>query len=609
MSFLPPDHIPQLPFEIPDTLSVHEFLFGDEDKYGRHPKANSKPPFTCGITGKAYSASQVAERIELLARGLASDLGWQVNEGRDMDKAIGIYSLNTIDTLTVSFATHRLSGASCPISSAYSEMELTGLLKSVNCKALFTCKPLFEQALKCAAAAGISSRHVYLLDLPPQFESGIQVPFSTKSVDRLIKEARSMSPLPRLQWSKGQGARQTAFMCTSSGTSGLPKCVKMSHKGVIANVLQLTTHESANNRRRTELSLGVLPLSHGYALNAVSLFSVYRGDGVVILQAFDLFQTLEVIEKYSLRRLWLVPSMITAITKAISLVSRYDLSSVTSVVTAASPLDQDTSEHFSRLFPRCKLIQAYGLTEVSVIISMTELNDGMHGSSGTLLPSIEARLVDTNGQDIDEYNRAGELWVRCPGIMLGYHNNEAATREMITEDGWLRTGDLVEVRQSPKGREHIFIVDRIKELIKVRGMQVAPAELESFLVLHPDVADAAVVPVPSETAGELPLAYVVRSPISKQRSESEVREELYSYVKEALSQHKHLDGGIEFTDSIPKTISGKTKRAMLKERAKALVRERKVIAQVATAWRETAEYEESKLVQIIDFDSDSDDDY
>ncbi|KZL81669.1 phenylacetyl- ligase [Colletotrichum incanum] len=608
MSFTPPAFSPPLPCDIPDTLTVHEFLFGDEDRYGRHPKTKSKPPFTCGITGKAYSLAEVSERIELLARALASDLGWQVNEGQDMEKVIGIYSFNTIDTLTVSWATHRLSGVSCPISSSYSELELTSLLKAVNCKALFTCAPLLDQALDAAAAVGIPGRHVYLLELPPQFDRDSQVLLSTKSVDRLIKEARSMTPLSRLRWSKGQGARQTAFICASSGTSGLPKCVKMSHKNVIANILQFATYDGISNHRQTEMGLGVLPLSHGYALNTISLVSVYRGDGVVILQSFDLLQTLEAIEKYSLRRLWLIPSMITAITKAISLVNRYDLSSVRTVVTAASPLKQETSALFSQLFPNCSLIQAYGLTEVSVILTLTDMDDIMHGSSGCLLPAVEARLVDASGQNIDEYHRTGELWVRTPGIMLGYHNNEAATREMITEDGWLRTGDLVEIRPSPRGNEHIFIVDRIKELIKVRGMQVAPAELESFLLLHPAVADAAVVPVPSETAGELPLAYIVRSPLAKHQDESVVREELYNHVKEALSQYKHLDGGIEFTDSIPKTISGKTKRAILKERAKTLVKERKLLAEVATGWREMAKYEESRMIQVVEFDSDSEDD-
>ncbi|KZL65715.1 phenylacetyl-CoA ligase [Colletotrichum tofieldiae] len=573
-------------------------IAGGQRPYGRHPKADLKPPFTCGITGKAYSLAEVLEQIELLARALASDLGWQIN------------------TLTDSWATHRLSGVSCPTSSSCSQLELTNLIKAVNYKALFTCTPLLDQTLDAAAAVGIPSRHVYLLDLPPQLDRDTPVLLSTKSVDRLIKEAHSMTPIPLLRWSKGQGARQEAFICASSGTSGL----------------LFATYDGISNRRETEMGLGVLPLSHGYVLYTISFVSVYRGDGVVILQSFDLFQTLEAVEKYSLRRLWLIPSMITAITKAISLVNRYDLSSVRTVVTAASPLKQETSALFSQLFPNCSLIQAYGLTEVSVMLTLTDMDDMMHGSSGCLLPAVEARLVDRGGSDIHEYHRAGELWVRTPGIMLDYLNNEEATREMITKDGWLRTGDLVEIRLSPKGNEHVFIVDGIKELIKVgvsrrperptrtrithktfsnstQGMQVAPAEMESFHMLHAVVADAAVIPVPSETAGELPLAYIVMSPLAKHQDESAVREELYNHVKEALSQYKHLDGGIELTDSVPKTISGKTKRAILKERAKTLVRERNALAEVASGWREMAEYEESTMIQVLDFDSDSDKDY
>ncbi|KAK3685285.1 hypothetical protein B0T22DRAFT_529329 [Podospora appendiculata] len=612
-----PPYIPQLPFEPPTNVPIHEFLFGkDEHKHGRYPVNASKPPFTCGLSGTSYSASEVSERIQCLARALAVQLRWQVNEGSEMDKVVGIFSLNTIDTLTVSWATHRLNGVSCPISATYSTAELTQQLKTARCKALFTCVPLLQTAYAAAAAAGIPKPHVFLLPLPDESMNGMTALADVNSVDSLIQNGAGMPPLPDLLWGEGQGARQTAFLCSSSGTSGAPKNVKISHRNVIANVMQITTFESTYKGVEPEMCLGVLPFSHCYGLIVVSLASIYRGDGVVVLQGFDLFQTLEAIQSFKIRRLWLVPAMVVAMTKAAAVVRRYDLSSVTVAAVGASPLTGEIFQLFGDLLPNCSLVQGYGLTEAAVCVSFNHVNDAVLGSCGNLYPGFEGKLIDEDGQTIEEHGQPGELLLRSPSIMLGYHENDTATREILSDDGWLRTGDLMEIRKSPNGHDHLFIVDRVKELIKVRGLQVAPAELETHLLLHPTVADATVVPMPHEAAGELPRAYIVKSKEFEENGHGDdeaLKQQLHEYVNEAFAQHKHLAGGIEFVDALPKTSSGKTQRKVMKDKAKAWAA---AVASTEVARRK--EQMESIRVQndglkrmafqVFDFSSDEDED-
>lgn len=227
MIFESPSYINNLPFSPPDNVPIHEFLFGEGDKYGRHPKSQSLPPFTCGVSDRKFSAEEVSERIENLARALASELGFEVNSGSEMDKVIAVFTLNAVDTLPVSWAAHRLNGVSTPISPAYSVSELTRQLTITNAKAIFTCVPLLPAALESAEAAGIPRKNVYIIELPQKAMKGATVPAEFKTVDKLVCEGEVMEPMPKVEFSEGQGARQVAFLCSSSGTSGLP--VRLPH--------------------------------------------------------------------------------------------------------------------------------------------------------------------------------------------------------------------------------------------------------------------------------------------------------------------------------------------------------------------------------------------
>ncbi|RFU76192.1 acetyl- synthetase [Trichoderma arundinaceum] len=570
MPFTTPSYITKLPFDTPDSIPIHEFLFKNGDKYGRYPIADSLPPFTCGITGKSYSAADVKDRIEWLSAALASELGFEVNNGSEFDKVIGLFSVNTVDTMTISWAAHRLSGVSSPISPSYSANELTKQLQAVKCKALFTCATLLPTALEAAAEAGISKSRVYLVEIPEKALKGAAAPIGVKSVDQLIAEGKKLAPLPELKWENGQGARQTAFLCSSSGTSGLPKNVMISHRNVIANILQISTYESNYKSGKPESLLAVLPMSHSYALIVTGHAGAYRGYNAVVLPAFDLVDVLEAVQNRRIETLWMVPPMIVALIRNSSTTAKYNLEHVKTTVVGASNLTKDVNEQFARLFPNCQLIQGYGLTETSVVVSMQNRADIMFGSCGHILPGYEGRLISRDGEEVTELDTPGELLLRSPTVMLGYLDNEKETKEAFMEDGWLRTGDLMEFRKSNNGHEHLFIVDRVKEMIKVRGMQVSPTELEALLSRHPGVADVCVVPLPDSVSGELPLAFIVRSPAGKEEDERTLRRKIHEFVNSEPVEYKRLAGGIQFLEALPKSASGKTKRGEMKERAKKL---------------------------------------
>lgn len=230
------------------------------------------------------------------------------------------------------------------------------------------------------------------------------------------------------------------------------------------------------------------------------------------------------------------------------------------------------------------------MTETATGMCSTMETDIFPGTSGSLLPGSRAKIIDTEGNEVTGYEEKGELWFQGPSVTLGYLNNEKASAETFVWDNdgrWIRTGDEVLVRKSPKGNEHFVIVDRIKELIKVKvrdanlscfrtyasfprtnlfqGHQVAPAELESHILTHPSVSDCAVIQVPDEAAGEVPKAFVVKSPTAK-GSDEEIARAVAKHVEEHKARHKWLKGGVEFLAAIPKSASGKILRRMLRDK-------------------------------------------
>ncbi|POR36409.1 Putative 4-coumarate--CoA ligase 1, partial [Tolypocladium paradoxum] len=508
-----------------------------------------------------------------------------------------------IDYVPLTHALHRLSGIVTPASAAYSSRELEHQLRSSGARALFTCVPLLDNALRAARAAGIPEDRVFLLPVPGVANTA---PFVT--IDDLVAEGRDLPPLAPLRWSRGQGARQTAYLCYSSGTSGLPtvrpvigayvahmstqKAVMISHRNVIANVLQICTADSVARKELgvdTQTTLGVLPFSHIYGLVLVALVGQYRGDQVVVLPKFDLTALLAAVQTYRIEQLSVVPPMLIQIIRNQDKCSKYDLGSVRWVFSGAAPLGCEVIDDLLKLYPKWHLGQGYGkfplsdsvavacvdhasfagMTEASPSILNSSETDCLFGSSGSLVPGAIAKVVDAEGKVVTEYETRGELLVQSPSVVLGYLNNEKANAETFIWDDqgrWLKTGDEVLVRKSKQGNEHFVVTDRIKELIKVKGHQVAPAELEAHLLAHPFVSDCTVIPVPDARAGEVPKAFVVKAEEANGRPDADVAAAICAHVEEHKARHKWLRGGVEFIDVVPKSPSGKILRRLLRDR-------------------------------------------
>ncbi|KAL2757754.1 hypothetical protein ACRALDRAFT_2097219 [Sodiomyces alcalophilus JCM 7366] len=568
MVFTSPSWVPSLPIDPPDTVSLDEFM--TTEKYGRHPLAKSRNPFTCGLTGKTYTTSEVKQRVEFLARALAKRLDFAPNEGTEWDKVVALYSLNTIDYLPFTHAVHRLSGIVTPASAAYSAAEVEHQLRSSGARALFTCIPLLDTALKAAKAVGISHDRIFIMPVPGAAKT---TPFAT--IDDLIEQGKSLPPLEPLRWVKGQGARQVAFLCYSSGTSGMPKAVMISHRNVIANIIQYATFDSVPRKKLgvdTQAVIGFLPFSHIYGLVVIAYGNTFRGDEVIVLPKYELQVFLEAVQKYKIEQLYVVPPIIIQLLRNEELCRKYDLSAVRCLYTGAAPLGAETVDEVKRQYPKWRVGQAYGMTETCTLVCSTSEFDIDVGSSGSLIPGVRAKIVDpTTGQEITEYNKTGELLVQGPSVVLGYLDNVKATAETFVwlDDGrWIRTGDEVLVRKAASGNEHFVIVDRIKELIKVKGHQVAPAELEAHLLTHPFVFDCAVIQVPDDRAGEVPKAFVVKSPDAAGQSDEDVARAICKHVEDHKARHKWIRGGVEFIDAVPKSPSGKILRRLLRDKEK-----------------------------------------
>eukprot|EP00753_Platysulcus_tardus_P004558 PLAT12543.27.p1 GENE.PLAT12543.27~~PLAT12543.27.p1 ORF type:complete len:334 (+),score=192.79 PLAT12543.27:244-1245(+) len=329
----------------------------------------------------------------------------------------------------------------------------------------------------------------------------------------------------------------------------------LSHANIISNVLQ-TYEPSSLSVGSEDTIVGVLPWFHIYGMVVVQMAPLVTGCRCVTLPSFSPDSFLSAMDSYSVTKAHLVPPIISFLAKH-TLVDDYDLSALQWIMSAAAPLGSELSTALvDRLGGTLSVRQGYGLSELSPISHIAPLTGAHAASCGQLVSNSEGKLVDVSTGEALPRGQEGEVCVRGPQVMLGYLNNAEATAETIDDDGWLHTGDIGYIDDD----DMWYIVDRAKELIKVKGLQVAPAELEALLMSHDAVAMAAVIGVPDDRAGELPKAFVT---LKDGHSASE--QELKSLVSDTLSSHKHLTA-VEFTDDIPISASGKILRRELRDR-------------------------------------------
>ncbi|KAK4269548.1 hypothetical protein QN277_022691 [Acacia crassicarpa] len=346
----------------------------------------------------------------------------------------------------------------------------------------------------------------------------------------------------------------------SSGTTGLPKGVMLTHKGLVTSIAQQVDGENPNLYfHHEDVILCVLPLFHIYSLNSVLLCGLRAKAAIMLMPKFEINALLGLIQKYKVSIAPVVPPIVLAISKSPD-IDKYDLSSVRVLKSGGAPLSKELEDSVRAKFPKARLGQGYGMTEAGPVLTMSlafakEPMEVKAGACGTVVRNAEMKIVDPDTSHSLPRGHPGEICIRGDQIMKGYLNDPEATKRTIDEEGWLHTGDIGYIDED----DELFIVDRLKELIKYKGFQVAPAELEALLLSHPHISDAAVVPMKDEAAGEVPVAFVVRSNGHTQTTEDDIKQ----FVSKQVVFYKRISR-VFFIDAIPKSPSGKILRKDLR---------------------------------------------
>jgi 4-coumarate--CoA ligase len=477
-----------------------------------------------GPTGREVTAGELVDAIRRLAGGLAA-------RGYGAGSTVALMAPNIPDYAVVFHGVAWGGGTITTINPTYTAPEIRHQLNDSGATLLVTIPAFLDTAR--AAVEGTGVREIVVIG-----EAAEATPLSALMGDPL--DAQHPVDLDD----------HIVVLPYSSGTTGMSKGVMLTHRNLVVNIDQSA---AAVDVRPDEWTVAFLPFFHIYGQTVLMNVYLARGANLVTMPRFELESFLRLCQDYRTPRIWAVPPVAIALAKH-PLVDQFDLSSVRSVYSAAAPADAALTDAVGkRLGAVC--IQAYGMTELSPISHCTPFSAPRPGAVGVGVPNTQSRIVDPEtGRDLG-LGEEGELWVRGPQVMKGYLNNPEATAKTITADGWLRTGDLAMIDADG----YVHIRDRVKELIKYKGFQVPPAEVEAALLTHPGIADSAVVGRRDDEAGEIPVAFVVRA------AGSEVTEdEVKAYLAERLAPYKRPEA-VRFIDAVPKSASGKILRRLLRD--------------------------------------------
>jgi len=487
-----------------------------------------KPALIDGPTGRVVTYAGLAESISRVAASLAK-------RGFKKGDVFGILSTNLPEYAIVFHAVACLGGTSTTINPLYTEHEIGQQLEDAGARFLVTVPHCVERVSKVARAATIEELFVFdgaegdVIDGATPFASLLEGDGQYSEV--VINPREDLVALPY-----------------SSGTTGLPKGVMLTHYNLVANMCQM---EGLQFLTANDTLICVLPLFHIYGLMVVLNMGLYQGATIVTIPRFDLEKFLQTVQDYEVTLAHLVPPIVLALSKN-ALVDNYRWPKLKTIFSGAAPLDENlTRACMQRL--GCEVRQGYGMTETSPVTHSSPADPAQvkFGSVGVPAPNTECKVIDLQTGESLGPNKEGEICVRGPQVMKGYLNRPDATAETIDAEHWLHTGDIGYADDDG----HFYIVDRAKELIKYKGFQVPPAELEAVLLTHPHVADAAVIPCPDDEAGEVPKAFVVLKGDATPK-------EIMDFVAARVAPHKKIRD-VEFIDKIPKSASGKILRRVL----------------------------------------------
>lgn len=493
---------------------------------------------TDGLTDKSITYSDLLEQSVRLANRLH-------RIGIKKNTMIAIMCENRIEMPLVAFAATYMNAIPILLNPAYTPTELEHVLKLTQPKAVFVSSIAVKTLLSVADAIP-SIKMITLIGSKERPHK--RVSLLTELFDRnKLKTARSFTPQPvNLK-------DQVALMVLSSGTTGLPKAVQLTHYNIMAVMAYIRDDIKLSPLPPSALGLSLLPYFHIYGY-MVLMSACCNKRTLVSLPKFEPKLFLSTIEKYKIATAALVPPLVVFLAKH-PLVEKYDLSSMVAISCGAAPLSKEVEEMVHKRLPSLILIRVgYGMSETTLGV-LTRGIGGKSGSVGKVNRMFWVKIVDPETGKTLGPNHIGEICAKGPMIMKGYLKNDQETQSIIDKDGWLHSGDTGYFDED----ENFYIVDRIKDLIKYRGFQVAPAELEAVLLRNPKIKDAAVIGIKDEVDGELPLAFVVVQPGSE-LTEMEVK----AWVENHLSKYKHLRGGVRMIAEIPKNASGKILRRELR---------------------------------------------
>ena len=477
----------------------------------------------------SYTFAELSTAIHSLAGGLAA-------RGVAPGTVVGLMAPNVPEYAVIFHGVAVAGAAVTTINPTYGAEEVRHQLQDAGASMLFVV-PMFLEVAR-AAIEGTDVNEIILMD---SFGDAA-VEGATSLVDVFGDPIEQVSV---------DVADHTVVLPYSSGTTGMPKGVMLTHRNLVANIEQV---KHAILYKDDEVALAALPFFHIYGMQVLMNGLIANGVTTISMPRFDMVEALQAVQDLKITRFFAVPPIILGLAKH-PIVDQYDMSSVRQIFSGAAPLGAElAAEAGVRL--GCEVVQGFGMTELSPVSHCTVEGDYRPGTSGITASNTESRIVDPVGGEDQGVGDRGELWVRGPQVMKGYLNNPEATAATVDADGWLHTGDVAIIDEFG----HMTIVDRLKELIKFKGFQVAPAELEALIITHPKVADVAVIGIADDEAGEVPKAFVTAV-----EGETVTLEEIQALVAEHLVSYKQIKV-LEVIEAIPKSAAGKILRKELRTR-------------------------------------------
>lgn len=526
-------HGPWADIEIPDA-SLYQMLFGSLGEQDA-----GKVAFDHAETGEVVTFGELKDQVDRAAT-------WFSHRGVRQGDVVAIALTNCPQYAAASHAVMKLGAATTPVNAAAAPAEMVRQLRATGARLVVTNRALLPRVREASAQLDGQLSTVVLID--PDASTGL--------ADGEVAWAEVIATPAEPIEVDFDPATQIACLPVSSGTSGLPKPVMLTHRNLVVNVLQFAGPLAPLGEDNSIVSF--LPFSHIYALTTNMNYGLWRRFPQYTMTTFKPGLFAQVVTTRQPTILFVVPPVATFIASHPDM-GRVSWSSVKLVVSGAAPLDKHVGEQLQDLL-EARVIQGYGMTELSPVTHVTPIDrrDIGHDAIGMGVGNTLFRVVDPNTlQDVahpapGEWSAPGELWVKGPNAMLGYLDMPEETAAALHE-GWVRTGDLVVVDHEGVTK----VVDRIKELIKRRGFQVAPAELEALLVTHPEVADAAVLGIDARSGDQVPHALVVMRP-----GATATTKDVVGWLNAQVAQYKHL-GGASAVEAIPRSAAGKILRREL----------------------------------------------